>query len=205
MNRPAAPTRAFTLIEMLVVISIIAILATMVVGINKAATQKRIHSRVKVELTQLETVIESYKTTKGHYPPDNPNGPITNALFYELTGTISTNEGGAPVFRTLSGAETISKGTISTFFGVDAFINSAPSVEDVKNFHQNLKPGQYKEISSSPDVEVLVVPYRGPEPFAKINPWRYNSSNPTHNPDAFDLWAEVIINNKTVIIGNWKE
>ena len=197
--------RAFTLIEMLVVISIVALLAALVVGINPAATQKKIRNTVETELNQLVTVIESYKVTKGHYPPDNPNNPALPPLFYELTGTISTKDGSGNVFKTINGQETIASADIRNFFGIDAFINSAPSLEDVKNFHQNLKPGQYKEINITPDVEVLVVPSRGPEPYATINPWRYNSSNPTNNPDSFDLWAEVIINKKTVIIGNWKE
>jgi hypothetical protein len=39
----------------------------------------------------------------------------------------------------------------------------------------------------------------------KINPWRYNASTPTHNPDSYDLWAEILIAGKTNIIGNWKE
>ena len=51
----------------------------------------------------------------------------------------------------------------------------------------------------------------GPDPFMlsnpsgtqKINPWRYNSSNPVHNPKSFDLWIDVLIAGKTNRICNW--
>jgi hypothetical protein len=59
-------------------------------------------------------------------------------------------------------------------------------------------------------VELLVVPVPGPndlttESGRKINPWRYNSKTPVHNPDTYDLWAEIVIGGQTNIIGNWKE
>jgi hypothetical protein len=49
----------------------------------------------------------------------------------------------------------------------------------------------------------LVVPYKGPN--GDYNPWRYVSSNALHNPEGFDLWAEVVVGGKTIVIGNWKE
>lgn len=39
----------------------------------------------------------------------------------------------------------------------------------------------------------------------QVNPWRYNSSNPTNNPGEFDLWAEIVIGDDIVTIGNWAE
>ncbi len=38
-----------------------------------------------------------------------------------------------------------------------------------------------------------------------INPWRYNSSNPTNNPGTYDLWVDVIIDGKTNRFGNWSK
>jgi hypothetical protein len=37
-----------------------------------------------------------------------------------------------------------------------------------------------------------------------LNPWRYVSTNPTNNPNSFDLWAEIIVKGERRIIGNWK-
>jgi hypothetical protein len=35
------------------------------------------------------------------------------------------------------------------------------------------------------------------------NPWRYNSSSPTNNPGAYDLWIQLVINGKTNLVCNW--
>ena len=40
---------------------------------------------------------------------------------------------------------------------------------------------------------------------SKINPWRYNSSNPRYNPKSFDLWIDVIAGGKTNRICNWSD
>ena len=36
-----------------------------------------------------------------------------------------------------------------------------------------------------------------------VNPWRYNATNPTNNPNSYDLWAEIRVGDDTLIIGNW--
>jgi hypothetical protein len=40
---------------------------------------------------------------------------------------------------------------------------------------------------------------------AKLNPWRYNSSNPYHNPKSYDLWIDVAVGSKTNRICNWSD
>ncbi|HOW79554.1 MAG TPA: hypothetical protein PK406_08895, partial [Verrucomicrobiota bacterium] len=40
---------------------------------------------------------------------------------------------------------------------------------------------------------------------AKLNPWRYNSSNPTNNPNSFDLWMDIAVGGKTNRICNWSD
>ena len=53
---------AFTLVELLVVISIIGLLAGMLVGLAPAAMAKMRDARVRVELNQLVAAIEEYKS-----------------------------------------------------------------------------------------------------------------------------------------------
>ena len=86
--------RAFTLIEMLVVIAIIGILAALIVGGLSRSGGLKVRSRVKTELAGLEAAIGSYYKKHGFYPPGNENrlnGNVintgTNQLFYELTST----------------------------------------------------------------------------------------------------------------------
>lgn len=96
---------AFTLIELLTVISIIAVLAGMVVGLAPVASARMKEARVRGELAGLVTAIESYKAKFGVYPPDHTYkatfpgvgevtavDPIMNTLYYELTGALVDNQ-----------------------------------------------------------------------------------------------------------------
>lgn len=201
---------AFTLIELLVVIAIIGVLAALITGLAKPAAEKRQISRVKVELEQLITAIDSYKEKKGFYPPSNAdtNKTAINQLFFELTGTVfdPTNN----TYQTINGAEKIVVADINAFFGAQGFANSSTERGEVKNFIPALKSTQFAELDVPKDVEILIVPVAGPNDVTpaggkKINPWHYNSISPTHNPGSYDLWAEIVTGDKTTIIGNWKE
>lgn len=181
----------FTLVEMLVVIAIIGILAALVVGGASHARETMVRSRVKAELNQLVSAIESYHKKYGFYPPDNqqsPQRPQHNQLFYELTGEGFYNNYSVPA-------------DWSVEFGpkIKGIVNAK---DESKNFFPNVGvPGKNFDTNSIP--HRLVVPAEGPE--GRINPWRYVSSNPTNNPERFDLWAEVVVGNKSIVIGNWKD
>ena len=197
---------AFTLVELLVTIAIIGIVASLVLSGVIIAGRKRDEQRVKAELAKLELLINTYKDKFGSYPPDNPSGPVTNSLYYELSGT--TIVGGN--FQTLDGAQAISSADAQAFFGVPGFLNSTIGAVLAKNYLTEIKPDQAMQISSVPVVMVLTSPGKPPPNNTiivngnPVNPWRYVSSNPVHNPGRFYLWAEITINGQTNIIGNWK-
>ncbi len=65
--------RGFTLVEILVVIAIISIVATLGFQGASIVTRKRDRARVEVQLEQLKLAIEDYKLRFGTYPPDNPS------------------------------------------------------------------------------------------------------------------------------------
>ena len=62
---------AFTLIEMITVIAIIAILAGLVLAINGLVQKKSATARADAEIRQLSSALESYKTDNGGYPQDS--------------------------------------------------------------------------------------------------------------------------------------
>ncbi|QDU31250.1 hypothetical protein ETAA8_64030 [Anatilimnocola aggregata] len=67
-RRPSA-SRAFTLVEMLVVIGIIAVLVGLLLpAINMAVNAAR-RAAISLEISQLANGIETYKQQKGEYPP----------------------------------------------------------------------------------------------------------------------------------------
>jgi len=216
---------AFTLIELLVVISIIALLASLIVGLARYAGQSNKRSRVQAELNQVITAIEAYKAHFGHYPPDNfvasskIVNPVTNQLFYELTGAIVDE--GSGVFRARDRQQGISSGLVMTYFNRDGFENAGTNPKELKSFI-SLKASQRRAISRQSlglEIEVLAVSLdwpndpRFPPPFnystdpqiRRVNPWRYVSTNPTNNPDSFDLWAEFVEGGKIKVICNWSK
>ena len=213
MNR--GDKSGFTLVEMLVVISIIATLAAMTAVAAKTITEKRTIKLVEAQMRQIESAVVDYKTKLGFYPPDNGNqGNATwtalSPLFYELTGTVTVPRGGIPTgdYSSVLGNDTITAGALQGVFGRKGLANSSEQTR--KNFFPSMLPFHFKEVTVGlENVKLLVVPAKGRESFSgpadkEINPWRYNSSSPTNNTGSFDLWAELKFQNRTVIVGNWK-
>ena len=77
---------AFTLIELLIVVSIIAILAGLTLSTLGYVNRKSAESRARTEVVALSSAIENYKLDVGSYPP-------AADLYNELIGQGSINDG----------------------------------------------------------------------------------------------------------------
>src|SRR5437867_3609228 len=194
--RPRHSLHAFTLIELLTVIAIIALLAAMIFPITAAVNRIKIRSRTQAQLGQIETEIQRYKGKFGHYPPDNPTNKAVSPLYYELAGTSLS--GG--LYTTLDGSAKINAADVKPTFAIDGFVNCSKGgggdeASGGYKFLIGLKPDQAAEVtpSGSPGpVKVLVgIPWQKPssgvfnyDPIPGVigvNLWRYNSTNPTNN------------------------
>lgn len=211
------PSPAFTLIELLTVIAIIAVLASIAVGLTAAAKSARVNSRMRAELSQLETAIESYKADRNAFPPDHklPVGrpqkvdPTVNQLFYELRGTEVTDGR----FRTRGGGTTaLTPNDIERVFGRRGFLNaSLDPAEPARSYFDPKASGVRLVAIDGVQVELLVTPFDwpanavDPAPVAgsRVNPWRYVSTGATNNPGGYDLWAEVHLGREKRVFKNW--
>lgn len=76
-------TSAFTLIELLIVIAIIAVLASLVLGAAGSVQKKGARSRAEAEIAAIGAALESYKADNGDYPSNSSkanNLPLLTAL-----------------------------------------------------------------------------------------------------------------------------
>jgi prepilin-type N-terminal cleavage/methylation domain-containing protein len=201
--------RAFTLVELLVVISIIGIIAALIIPV---AGTIAIHKKINVaqaEMRQIETALEDYKAKYGTYPPSNPtNSPTENSLYYELSGT--TISGSPPSYTTLDGNSAITSGDVLSVFDLGGIINSGTANrnatgDDVKVAHDflpALKATQLSYFSNTVTgnrVYFLVTSVGGPDlQYQPVtgstgNPFRYVYPG-TNNPGSYDLWIQLSIN-----------
>jgi general secretion pathway protein G len=82
-------TSAFTLIELLAVISIIMTLAAIMIGVANYAISKAKASRTKGEITAMDTALGTYKLQAGAYPAGNGAWNSTINVSIALTNSMS--------------------------------------------------------------------------------------------------------------------
>jgi general secretion pathway protein G len=75
--------RGFTLVELLVVITIIAILAGLSMGGYGYVTRKQADSQATIQINLLSKALEEYKSDNGAYPPTGTTNALYNLLYWD--------------------------------------------------------------------------------------------------------------------------
>jgi len=95
---------AFTLVELLATVAVIAVLAGLVLGTLGYVNRKGAEGRAKAEVAALSAAIDSYKLDFGAYPAATnlfkeltAQGPVnTNKVYFEPRGSMATNMTNGP-------------------------------------------------------------------------------------------------------------
>lgn len=85
-------TKGFTLVELLVVISIIAILSVIGITIFSSAQKSARDAKRKEDIHTIQLALEQYKTQYGYYPPPNGNNwcsTVWNDTFPQLRDSLA--------------------------------------------------------------------------------------------------------------------
>ncbi len=98
--------RGFTLIEVLIVISIIGVLMALLVPTLVGARLRAAVTAVKAELSQLKSALETYNSKFGDYPPTSladlggpKKGDDVNQGIESVVACLSTRKGSGPYFN----------------------------------------------------------------------------------------------------------
>jgi prepilin-type N-terminal cleavage/methylation domain-containing protein len=212
--------RAFTLIELLTVIAIMALLAAFTFPVLTAVKRQQYLRTARAELDEITTALQRYHDKYGVYPPSNPYlNPAVNTLYYELSG--ATNDLASGNYITLDGASAIGTKaygnafkTASPAFSIGGIINcSKGGGEDgitARDFLPNLRQNRIgTSATTGLSISNLITSVRGPDAsymplgVQDLNPFRYLYPG-TNNPNSFDLWIDLKISGKTNRICNWK-
>jgi len=88
-RKKTRPVGAFTLVELLIVIAIIAILASLVLAASSGVQKKGARSRAEGEIAALGAALESFKADNGDYPSNS----VSNSSASLVTNLMPTNGG----------------------------------------------------------------------------------------------------------------
>jgi hypothetical protein len=117
-------------------------------------------------------------------------------------------------FVTLDGSSAIPAASVSAAFGAGGFVNCTKGTgEDAataRNFLPSLNPNRiyYPVTNNTVPTTVLVTSVGGPDGKYQplnapgLNPFRYKYPG-DNNPNAYDLWVQLVISGKTNLICNW--
>jgi len=138
-NHKSKIVNGFTLVELLVVIAIISVVVAFTVPAYHAVKLNQYEHQTEVEMGQLQAAIAGYKDTFGFYPPDSPQGPLLNQLYYELEGTTLANG----TYTTLDSADSVTTTALLSNLKVNGIVNCSKGTgEDAvqaKKFHPRIK------------------------------------------------------------------
>jgi len=153
-------SRAFTLVELLTVMAIIAILVSIGIGAVRGASQRAAIARGKADLAALATALEEFKRHYGDYPQ-----LAEFAQAAVVPTTLNTGPGLATVqarlFNCLTGAFGPAR------FGADDRLNG-PNFLDVGKFSLDAAPGNTFQV---PATNAPRPPFKPEQNVSLLDPW----------------------------------
>jgi type II secretory pathway pseudopilin PulG len=163
--------KAFTILELLVVISVIIIVAGLILATQGYVHKKRARATAEVEIAAMSAACESYRADNGGYPTD----PATTEVLDARTSTnpVSYQASSLFLFKQLS--------------GLDAAQAPVAGAKSYFTFNPQMLGGARDASGKVPAVAYIRDPFGNSYGYSTIkaaNPAATGGYNPT-----FDLWS----------------
>jgi prepilin-type N-terminal cleavage/methylation domain-containing protein len=185
--------QAFTILELLVVITIIVILAGLILATTGYVEKKGARSRAESEIAALSAAMESYKADNGIYPRDPTANTATDKLNARSMGNSDPTSASEPykaasliLYRALSGDRNLDR-TITAAdenLNIDGSTLSSPLTQ-LPNSYFAFKPNQLGPSDQSQNVQYIRDPFGNSYGYSTA--YQYNPST-GYNP-TLDLWS----------------
>ena len=186
---------AFTLIELIVVVSIIAVLGALVLSTAGYARKKGALARAETEIAAMAAACENYKADSGVYPRDPTANTATDALnartmFDPVTTNATLYKAASLVlYRALSGDTNCDRTVNATDqnFKIDGTTLSPPLTQLPKSYF-TFKPNQLSPTDQSlVPVEFIRDPFGNSYGYSTAN--QFDPTTPKGYNPTFDLWS----------------
>jgi prepilin-type N-terminal cleavage/methylation domain-containing protein len=178
---------AFTLIELVVVVGVIAILAGLVLSTVGYARKKGACVRAETEIAAMSAACENYKSDTGVYPRDPTAGAATDTLDARSIGNPANYQtAGLVLYRALSGDRNLDR-TVTTAdenFNIDGMALSPPLTQ-LPQCYFTFKPNMLSPVDQTQNVQSIRDPFGNSYGYSTAN--QYNA-NTGYNP-TFDCWS----------------
>lgn len=186
---------AFTILELLVVITIIIVLAGLILSTVGYVQKKGARSRAEAEIAAMSAALESYKADNGIYPSDPTPNTATDALNPRAIGDPNLPAyriAGLVIYRALSGDRNLDRSVNNTDKSLDIDGSSlATPLIDVPKTYFAFKPNQLSPTDQTQAVQFLRDPFGNSYGYSTAYAYdvAHNVNPPRGYNPTFDLWS----------------
>jgi len=191
-------------------------------------------SEIQVAIDSYKKQVGVYPPDNALAATTNAVNFLINPLYFELAGTVfnptnntyttldgSSSIGAAPFTFTAVYSPSGPATTISGFMNSSTSARGTDDKPGPLNCIKGFRPNQIGQLAISNQTNNMLLvcsiiwPNTASEPIPAspagiaaadgLNPWRYVSSNPTNNPNSYDLWVDLLIAGQTNRVSNWSK
>jgi len=185
----------FTLIELIVTVTIIVILTGLVLSTVGYVQKKAARSRAETEIAAISAALESYKADNATYVRDPTPNTATDKLDARTMGDPTAasqpyKAASLVLYRALSGDRNLDRAVTAADenFNIDGTALSPP-LSQLPQSYLTIKPNMLSPPDQSQNVEYLRDPFANSYGYSTA--YQYNSST-GYNP-TFDLWSTATL------------